>query len=58
MPKFTIRADSPIGEVTVEANDFKEDGAFIVFTTPVRDVAMKVYAIAINKVISIERQAN
>ena len=58
MPKFIITASSPIGEKTVEANDFKQDGAFIVFTTPVRDVAMKVYAIAIDKVISVERQAN
>lgn len=56
MPKFLITAASPIGEKTVEANHFAEEGAFIVFTTPKDQAAIRVYAIAIDKVISIERE--
>ena len=57
MAKFFIKAQAPIGEVMVEANSFQEKGALIVFTTPIGQNQVKqVYAIAIDKVFSIERQ--
>ena len=57
MAKYVIRAQAPIGEQTIEATDFAIEGSFIVFTTPYnQNAVMKVYAIAIDKVFSIERQ--
>lgn len=58
MAKFFITAHPPIGEKTIEADDFEAQGGLVVFTTAIRAAAGKVYAIAIDKVISIERQSD